>query len=103
MVLTPALAVPLPVVIAGALLFSLYAGMGTDGCSATRPCDFGLINAAYRVAWGGAGIAVLITAVGIVVAAIRRRLMVLWPAVGWVMFLCTYLAGAVMLNAGLPG
>lgn len=43
----------------------------------------------------------LITAVGIIVAAVRRRMMALWPAAGWVLFLCTYLAGAVMLDAGL--
>lgn len=101
-VLTAALTGVLLLVMAGALLYSLFAGMATAACSPARPCDSDLINAAYPVTWGGAAVAVLVTIVGVIVAALRRRLLVIWPVIGWVIFLSTYLAGAVMLTSGLP-
>ncbi|MGV0635668.1 hypothetical protein ABQE69_07595 [Mycolicibacillus trivialis] len=101
-VLTASLTAVLLLVMAAALLYSLLAGTATAACSQANPCDYGLIDTGYAVAWGGAAVAVLVTLIGVIVAAVRRRLLVIWPVAGWVVFLASYLTGAVMVISGLP-
>jgi hypothetical protein len=62
-----------------AVSFSFFFVMATDSCG-SRPCNFDALTAAYIVTWGGIGVAVLVGVVGIAVAAVRNRLMWIWPA-----------------------
>jgi hypothetical protein len=104
LVLTPLLS---GLLLLGALIgffFSLFAGMATDGCGGMPDrCDNGLIGAAYAIAWGGIGLAVIVTVTGVAVAAVKRRLMFIWPVVGLVIFVAGMLTGGFMLNAGVGG
>ncbi|KAA1430917.1 hypothetical protein [Mycolicibacter arupensis] len=85
------------------LIYSMFAGMATDVCSSTRQCSDSMIGGAYLVAWGGMAAALLLTVVGLGVSARRRSRMVIWPALGWATFLITFVAGGVLLNAGVGG
>ncbi|WP_125079558.1 hypothetical protein [Mycobacterium sp. P7213] len=85
------------------LIYSMFAGMATDVCSSNHPCHDGLINGAYLVAWGGIGAAVLLTLAGMGVSVRRRSRMVVWPAVGWLIFVVTFVAGGLLLSAGVGG
>lgn len=85
------------------LLFSMVAGMATDGCSGAQSCNDNLIYAAYLVAWGGMGAALLTACVGMSLSARRRSRMVVWPAWGWLIFVTTFVIGARLLNAGVGG
>lgn len=82
-------------------LYSMFAVMATAVCSGTDRCNFDLVNTAYLVAWGGIGVALLVALVGGCIAAARRRIVVGWPMLGWVIFLTTYIAGGFLLNAGV--
>ena len=55
----------------GAVSFSFFFVMATDSCG-PRHCDYDALGAAYLVTWGGIGLAILVAAVGIIVAAIRK-------------------------------
>lgn len=104
LVLTPLLAGGLLFGSVVGFFFSLFAAMATDVCGGTPDrCDDGLIGGAYAVAWGGIGLAVLITVVGISIAAIKRKTMFIWPIVGLVVFVVGMVAGGLMLNAGTGG
>lgn len=85
------------------LIYSMFAGMATDVCSSAHRCSDNLINAAYLVAWGGIGAAVLTTLVGMSVSARRRNRMLTWPALGWLIFIVTFVTGGFLLNAGVGG
>jgi len=63
----------------GAVAFSFFFVMATDSCG-SRPCDYDALGAAYLVTWGGIGLAVLLGATGVIVAAVRTRTMWFWPA-----------------------
>lgn len=63
----------------GAVSFSFFFVMATDSCG-SRPCDYDALGAAYLVTWGGIGLAVLLGATGVIVAAVRTRTMWFWPA-----------------------
>ena len=52
---------------------------------------------------GGIGAAVLTTVVGMIVSARRRSRMISWPALGWAIFIITFVAGGLLLNAGVGG
>ena len=64
----------------GAVSFSFFFVMATDSCG-SHPCNYDRLGTAYVVTWGGIGVAILVGAVGIIVAAVRHRLMWIWPAV----------------------
>jgi hypothetical protein len=82
--------------------FSLFAVMATDGCGGTPDrCNDGLIGAAYAVAWGGIGLAVIVTIIGISIAAVKRRPMFIWPIVGLAVFVAGMVIAGFMLNAGV--
>jgi hypothetical protein len=61
----------------GSLAFSFFFVMATDSCG--TQCDSATLNAAYLVTWGGVGVAVLIGAAGVIVAAVRGWVMWIWP------------------------
>jgi hypothetical protein len=63
----------------GAVSFSFFFVMATDSCG-PRHCDYNALGAAYLVTWGGIGLAILIGATGIIVAAVRMWTMWFWPA-----------------------
>lgn len=65
--------------------FSFFFVMATDSCN--EHCTFGALNAAYAVTWGGVGVAVLIGVSGVIVAAVRGRLMWIWPALALLLIL----------------
>jgi hypothetical protein len=64
----------------GAVAFSFFFVMATDSCG-SHSCNFDALGQAYIVTWGGIGLAIVIGAVGIIVAAIRNYLMWIWPAI----------------------
>ena len=61
----------------GSLSFSFFFVMATDSCG--TQCDSATLNAAYLVTWGGVGVAVLIGAAGVIIAAVRGWVMWIWP------------------------
>ncbi len=63
-----------------AVSFSFFFVMATDSCG-SHACNYDALGAAYVVTWGGIGVAILVGAVGIIVAAVRNHLMWVWPAV----------------------
>ena len=63
-----------------AVSFSFFFVMATDSCGGSHQCNFDALGAAYLATWGGIGVAILVGAVGIIVAAVRHRLMWIWPA-----------------------
>ena len=62
-----------------AVSFSFFFVMATDSCG-PRHCNYDALGAAYLVTWGGIGLAIVVGAVGIIVAAIRKWTMWFWPA-----------------------
>lgn len=86
-----------------AFVYSMFAGMATDVCSGTARCSDGLIGAAYAVAWGGIAAAALVTLVGMGRGAPTGPDLSSWPRLGWVIFLVTYVAGGLLLHAGVGG
>lgn len=97
------LAVSLVLVCGFGLILSMYAGMITDKCAGARHCSDGLIYAAYLVSWGGMGAALLTTVAGMVRSALTRTTMLVWPALGWAIFLLTFATGGLLLSAGVGG
>jgi len=86
----------------GSLAFSFFFVMATDSCGAQ--CDSATLNAAYLVTWGGVGVAVLIGASGVIVAAVRGWVMWIWPtlALGLIvaaLAIGVYLADSFMHHA----
>jgi hypothetical protein len=81
-----------------AVSFSFFFVMATDSCGA-HSCNYDSLTAAYVVTWGGIGVAVLVGAVGIIVAAVRHRLMWIWPAAALLLIaVCTGI-GASLANS----
>jgi len=62
-----------------AVSFSFLFVMATDSCG-SHPCNYNALNAAYMVTWGGIGVGILVGAIGTIAAAVRNRLMWIWPA-----------------------
>ena len=62
----------------GAVGFSFFFVMAADSCN--ESCSDTALDAAYIVTWGGVGFAVLLGASGVIVAAVRGRVMWVWPA-----------------------
>ena len=82
----------------GAVSFSFLFVMATDSCG-SRPCNYHALTAAYVVTWGGIGVAVLVGAVGIIVAAVRNRLMWVWPAVALLLIAASTGIGVSLANS----
>ena len=81
----------------GSLSFSFFFAMATDSCG--EQCDYATLNAAYLVTWGGVGFAVLVGASGVIVAAVRGRMMWIWPALALVLILAALFIGMLLANS----
>ena len=81
----------------GSLWFSLFFAMATDSCG--EQCDYAALNAAYLVTWGGVGVAVLLGASGIIVAAVRGWMMWIWPTLALVLIVAALLIGMLLANS----
>jgi hypothetical protein len=102
LVLTPLLGVGLLLGCAASFVYSGFAVMATDGCGGTpERCDFTLINTAYVVAWGGIALALLVALVGIIISAVKRKPMFIWPAIGLVILVAAMVVGGVLLGKGV--
>ena len=64
----------------GAVAFSFFFVMATDSCG-SRACDYNALGTAYLVIWGGIGLAIVVGVIGIIVTAIGKWTMWIWPAV----------------------
>jgi hypothetical protein len=82
----------------GAVSFSFFFVMATDSCG-SHSCDYDKLGAAYVVTWGGIGVAILIGAVGIIVAAVRSRLMWVWPAISLLLIAASTGIGVSLANS----
>jgi hypothetical protein len=82
----------------GSLWFSLFFAMATDSCG--EQCDYAALNAAYLVTWGGVGVAVLLGASGIIVAAVHGWMMWIWPTLALVLIVAALLIGMLLANIG---
>ncbi|OBK33595.1 hypothetical protein A5658_13260 [Mycobacterium sp. 1245111.1] len=78
--------------------FSFFFVMATDSCG-SRACNYDALGQAYVVTWGGIGVAILVGAVGIIVAAVRHRLMWVWPAVSLVLIAVSTGIGVSLANS----
>lgn len=81
----------------GALGFSVFFAMATDSCG--EQCNYSTLNSAYLVTWGGVAVAVLLGASGVIVAAVRGRLMWIWPMLALVLIAASAFAGAMFANS----
>ena len=77
--------------------FSFFFVMATDSCN--EHCDTGSLNAAYAVTWGGVGLAVLIGASGVIVAAVRGWLMWIWSTIALVVIVVALAVGVHLADA----
>jgi len=91
------------VVVAGVgFVWSLFAGMVTDRCSGSVPeCSDGLIGVAYLVAWGGMGIAGVVTYKGVRAAVARQGVAFVWPCVGLLIVAACLVCGGMLLNSAV--
>ncbi|NNG96266.1 hypothetical protein [Gordonia araii] len=71
-------------------------------CHSGADCSTDLIGWAYLVSWGGAAVASLVVTVGVVVGAVRRKVMVVWPLAGTVIVIATFAAGYLMAAQSIP-
>jgi hypothetical protein len=81
-----------------AVSFSFFFVMATDSCGSRR-CDYDALGAAYLVTWGGIGLAILVGAVGIIVAAVRKMTMWFWPAGSLLIIIASTGAGLSLANS----
>jgi hypothetical protein len=81
----------------GSLSFSFFFVMATDSCG--EQCDYAALNAAYLVTWGGVGVAVLIGASGVIVAAVRGWMMWIWPTLALVLIVVALFIGMLLANS----
>jgi hypothetical protein len=77
----------------GSLWFSLFFAMASDSCG--EQCNYTALTAAYLVAWGGVAVA----AAGIVVAAVRGRVMWIWPTLALLLIVAALLIGMLLANS----
>jgi hypothetical protein len=81
-----------------AVSFSFFFVMATDSCG-SHSCNYDALGRAYVVTWGGVGVAILVGAIGIIVAAVRHRLMWIWPAVSLVLITVSTGIGVSLANS----
>jgi hypothetical protein len=82
----------------GAVSFSFFFVMATDSCG-PQHCDYDALSAAYLVTWGGIGLAILIGATGIIVAAVRKWTMWFWPAGSLLLIVVSTGVGVSLANS----
>ena len=88
---------------AGALSFSISPlfVMATDPCS-NNNCDTATLNWAYVVTWGGLGVAAVVAIGGAVFAAVRQRVMWVWPTVALALIVVTFIIGTLLAGSVTP-
>lgn len=84
------------------LFFSPFFVMATDSCG-HNDCRDSLVVWAYVVTWGGIGLATITAVAGMVVAARRKSVMWVWPAVALVLVVVTFAIGAQLASSAAPG
>lgn len=82
--------------------YSLFAMMGVDACSDTRPCQYGFIYGAYAVAWIGAAAAALVSFLAMQRAKRAGRPMWPWAVAGAVTMAGCVVGFFALYLAGLP-
>jgi hypothetical protein len=82
----------------GSVAFSFFFIMATDSCG-SHSCNYDALGTAYIVTWGGVGLAILIGAVGIIVAAVKNYLMWVWPAISLVIIAVSTGIGVALANS----
>ncbi|SPM32426.1 hypothetical protein BN1232_01573 [Mycobacterium rhizamassiliense] len=83
------------------LSFSPLFVMATDPCS-NNNCDTTALTWAYVVAWGGLAVAAIVAIGGTVFAAIRQRVMWVWPAAGLALIAVTFIIGTLLAGSVTP-
>jgi len=78
---------------------SLYFAMATDGCYSDSDCNEDLLGPAYAFAWGGIFVGFVGAIVGTVVAACTRIWMWIWPLLGTIVIVVTFLIGLSFADA----
>lgn len=86
----------------GSLFFSPFFVMATDSCG-HDDCRDSLVAWAYVVTWGGLALAAVTAVAGMVVAARRRSVMWVWPALALVLVVVTFAIGAQLASSAAPG
>jgi hypothetical protein len=81
----------------GSLWFSLLFAMATDSCG--KQCNYAALNAAYLVMWGGVAVAVIVAAAGTIVAAVRGRVMWIWPTLALGLIVAALVIGMLLANS----
>lgn len=66
------------------------------------PAFSNLLVVGVAVMWGGIAITLVITAAGVGMAGARRRRMWVWPALGLVLLVSSFLLGFAVMYAALP-
>jgi hypothetical protein len=81
---------------AGAYSFftSAFWAMGWDECETCNPP----LGWAYLATWGGIALAAAIASVGVVVAAVRGKIMWIWPTVALGLIVVGYVVGFELLD-----
>ncbi len=83
---------------AASLFFSPFFVMTTDACGHDN-CRDPLITWAYVVTWAGVALAAVVGVAGMVVAARRRTVMWVWPALALLLVVATFVIGAQLASA----
>ncbi|WP_313674349.1 hypothetical protein [Mycolicibacterium sp.] len=86
---------------AASLFFSPFFVMTTDACGHDN-CRDSLVLWAWAVTWGGIGLAAVVGVGGMVVAARRRTVMWVWPALALLLVVGTFVIGAQLASAAAP-
>jgi uncharacterized BrkB/YihY/UPF0761 family membrane protein len=90
-------------VIAGvlSLSFSIFFPMAADPCGSNN-CNTDAIGWGYLVTWVGVGLAAIVAIGGTLFAALRRRLMWVWPTVALVLIIVATVIGSLLAGSVTP-
>jgi uncharacterized BrkB/YihY/UPF0761 family membrane protein len=90
-------------VIAGflSLSFSIFFPMAADPCGSNN-CNTDAIGWGYLVTWVGVGVAAILAIGGTVLAALRRRLMWVWPTAALVLIIVATVIGSLLAGSVTP-
>jgi uncharacterized BrkB/YihY/UPF0761 family membrane protein len=86
---------------AASLFFSPFFVMTTDACG-HDDCRDPLVTWAYVVTWTGVGLAAVVGIGGMLLAARRRTVMWVWPALALLLVVATFVIGAQLASAAGP-
>jgi uncharacterized membrane protein len=90
-------------VIAGVLAVSssVFYPMAADPCGSDN-CNTQAISVAYVVTWGGVAVAAIVAIGGTLFAALRRRVMWVWPTAALVLIVVTVVTGVLLAGSVTP-